>query len=405
MKIGKGTQVQAPNLPQGKARRSSRILSNPQTKSQPNPQPINKCQTKKKKKKYSKVKASLKAKGSAKIRNGRWFLSEHFRFIKALIVFGNDWIKIKEEVRTRSEIQLRSHSQKYLEKLIEKYSNLTSAQRSEISQTDQMLIYFDFLESTDTLVSISAKSRKMLDFLKRKDMMSMIELAILKSFKYDSIIGSVPHKFRHPQLNKIMCFITHKEMKGSDGTPMYIDKDVLNALEILGKTKELDIVPPKSVPKRVATEDQSISPEVLSLHQEFFAKIDDTLSPYLSNINSELRSLIDFDGLLNRISHNEQNLSNIMAQVLNVILLDDSISQDMIIKLQTFLFFISKLLDEAMTLFGSPEAFRLLITNGLSESELFHMIWIFIQNEFQIFESFFSFSFDSTSSVSTVQPN
>jgi SHAQKYF class myb-like DNA-binding protein len=46
-------------------------------------------------------------------RNGRWNCEEHKKFLKALILFGNNWKKIQSYVTTRSPSQARSHAQKY----------------------------------------------------------------------------------------------------------------------------------------------------------------------------------------------------------------------------------------------------------------------------------------------------
>ena len=48
---------------------------------------------------------------------GHWSYEEHKRFIKAIVKYGKDWEKIKNEVQTRSDIQIRSHAQKFYKKL------------------------------------------------------------------------------------------------------------------------------------------------------------------------------------------------------------------------------------------------------------------------------------------------
>ena len=44
---------------------------------------------------------------------GRWTKDEHNKFIKGLILFGNNWKKIQHYLITRSISQARSHAQKY----------------------------------------------------------------------------------------------------------------------------------------------------------------------------------------------------------------------------------------------------------------------------------------------------
>ena len=55
---------------------------------------------------------------------GRWHLSEHKRFLEAIIKFGNDWKKVEKHIGTRTSSQARSHAQKFFIKLKEEQKKL-----------------------------------------------------------------------------------------------------------------------------------------------------------------------------------------------------------------------------------------------------------------------------------------
>jgi SHAQKYF class myb-like DNA-binding protein len=49
--------------------------------------------------------------------NGRWGKLEHNRFVEGLKKFGKNWKKVEEHVGTRTGAQIRSHAQKFFNKL------------------------------------------------------------------------------------------------------------------------------------------------------------------------------------------------------------------------------------------------------------------------------------------------
>lgn len=55
--------------------------------------------------------------------NGRWTHDEHLLFLEAILVFGNEWKKVQDHIKTRSSTQARSHAQKFFIKVIREISN------------------------------------------------------------------------------------------------------------------------------------------------------------------------------------------------------------------------------------------------------------------------------------------
>jgi len=66
---------------------------------------------------YKKPEAPLIKKCNNNLLNGRWTRLERIKFAFSLYKFGTNWKKILDNISTRSLIQLRSHAQKFLDKL------------------------------------------------------------------------------------------------------------------------------------------------------------------------------------------------------------------------------------------------------------------------------------------------
>lgn len=79
-----------------------------------------------------------------KKRAGRWLLSEHYLYIYAVLKYGTDWRKVKRYVKSRSVIQIRSHSQKYLLRL-EKRKNDPLLDEDYRCKTKYIILYLKHL--------------------------------------------------------------------------------------------------------------------------------------------------------------------------------------------------------------------------------------------------------------------
>lgn len=68
--------------------------------------------------------------------NGRWEHNEHIRFLGGCLQFGNNWKKVETYVKTRTSTQIRSHAQKYLNKLQKKYYSNNNLYFPNINKID-----------------------------------------------------------------------------------------------------------------------------------------------------------------------------------------------------------------------------------------------------------------------------
>ena len=70
------------------------------------------------------IASSIESKKSPNYKGGKWSKEEHQKFIEGLFIFGNQWKKMQKYIETRTAIQVRSHSQKFMMKLKKKFIEL-----------------------------------------------------------------------------------------------------------------------------------------------------------------------------------------------------------------------------------------------------------------------------------------
>jgi SHAQKYF class myb-like DNA-binding protein len=56
-----------------------------------------------------------------KFNTGRWSSEEHQKFIEAMFLYGNEWKRVQQHIKTRSSTQARSHAQKFFIRLRKKF--------------------------------------------------------------------------------------------------------------------------------------------------------------------------------------------------------------------------------------------------------------------------------------------
>ena len=78
---------------------------------------------------------------------GRWTQEEHRKFVEALKKYGKNWKKVEEHIETRDGAQIRSHAQKFFNRL---QKQIVSKDKEEISSSN----------TDDSIIEIYLSKRK-----------------------------------------------------------------------------------------------------------------------------------------------------------------------------------------------------------------------------------------------------
>ena len=111
-------------------------------------------------------------------RGGKWSKEEHQKFIEGLFIFGNQWKKMQKYIDTRTAIQVRSHSQKFMMKLKKKYIELFGKEElangdldTQAKHIEYLLTNFfdcEFITNFLQKVAEAKTDNKVVDFIKQK---------------------------------------------------------------------------------------------------------------------------------------------------------------------------------------------------------------------------------------------
>jgi len=98
-----------------------------------------------------------------KFNNGRWSTEEHQKFIEAIFLYGNEWKKVQQHIKTRSSTQARSHAQKFFIRLRKNFLS----DEEDIEKTNLILARSANLSRNDSNGTVSAKrNEKILNWIK-----------------------------------------------------------------------------------------------------------------------------------------------------------------------------------------------------------------------------------------------
>ena len=76
---------------------------------------------------------------NGKFQSGKWTEEEHEKFIEGILLYGNEWKKVQEIIKTRSSAQARSHGQKFFLKIKKSIENRAENLNLKINEKNQMI--------------------------------------------------------------------------------------------------------------------------------------------------------------------------------------------------------------------------------------------------------------------------
>jgi SHAQKYF class myb-like DNA-binding protein len=91
-----------------------------------------------------------------KFNTGRWTPQEHSKFIEAIFIYGNDWKRVQQHIKTRSPAQARSHAQKFFIRLRKRFQEEFHDESSIADQQEKILEWLKEMGDPSVLNSFLA---------------------------------------------------------------------------------------------------------------------------------------------------------------------------------------------------------------------------------------------------------
>lgn len=122
---------------------------------------------------------------------GRWHKCEHDRFIEAIKKFGKDWKSVEQYIETRSGSQIRSHAQKFFNRIIKKY---------EIDKTEVINFIQNSYDSEQSSTSATPQKKKKTEKDSGADGMASLDYKpILPNLKKQDSTFEIKNKNESPR--------------------------------------------------------------------------------------------------------------------------------------------------------------------------------------------------------------
>ena len=145
-------------------------------------------------------------------KEGRWSLEEHIIFLQTLEKYGTNWKKISKIIPTRSDKQIRSHAQKFYQKLKE-YKDTELG----IDFTSENIN--DFNDMIEHIKSVNINYNIVTTFLYLSEKVNLIK----KSKKKDKININI-----NININNILCEDITKNITNNFNGNGFIDEEISN---------------------------------------------------------------------------------------------------------------------------------------------------------------------------------
>ena len=145
-------------------------------------------------------------------KEGRWSLEEHIIFLQTLEKYGTNWKKISKIIPTRSDKQIRSHAQKFYQKLKE-YKDTELG----IDFTSENIS--DFNDMIEHIKSVNINYNIVTTFLYLSEKVNLIK----KSKKKDKININI-----NININNILCEDITKNITNNFNGNGFIDEEISN---------------------------------------------------------------------------------------------------------------------------------------------------------------------------------
>lgn len=117
----------------------------------------------------------------SKFSTGRWTHEEHVKFIEAMFLYGNEWKRVQEHIKTRSSTQARSHAQKFFIRLKKKLldENLEYELKDKSANKRNELIMSWIQENVDSEIIRRISNREDNLYIEKRDKLCRIIMNIL----------------------------------------------------------------------------------------------------------------------------------------------------------------------------------------------------------------------------------